>query len=51
LRNRSGLNSSGSGYVSGSCKIALNISDGIQMGRQLTYHAFAITIVPFSPGY
>ena len=55
LRNRSGLNSSGSGYLSGSCSIALKVSQiKIHIDIQRTYHAFATTIDPFRwirPGY
>ena len=47
LRKRSGLNLSGSGYASGSCRIALKHSTQIsQMDRWQTYHAFAIIIEP-----
>ena len=46
-KNRSGLKDSGSGYTTGSCKIALEPVSAIhERLTQLSYHEFASTIAP-----
>jgi hypothetical protein len=48
LRNRSGLKASGSGYMIGSCKMALKIVEvnSSSVIRQISYHAFPTTSAP-----
>ena len=49
LMNRSGLKVSGSGYMAGSCKIALQVIEAELKGKQeSSYHEFPITIAPRS---
>jgi hypothetical protein len=47
LMNRSGLKASGSGYMVGSCKIALKIIEAeLKEEREVSYHEFPITMAP-----
>jgi len=51
LRNRSGLKASGSGYMAGSCKIALKIVEAkSNMICQISHHAFPMIMAPESVG-
>ena len=47
-KNRSGLKASGSGYMAGSCKIALEPVNATHHGQltQLSHHEFGSTIAP-----
>jgi len=46
LRNRSGLKASGSGYLAGLCRIALQTVEINSREVETTHHAFPITIAP-----
>jgi hypothetical protein len=53
LRNRSGLNASGSGYMVGSCKIALKTVEAksnIICQMLVSHHAFPMIIAPENVG-
>lgn len=53
LRNRSGLNASGSGYMVGSCKIALKTVEAksnMICQMLVSHHAFPIIIAPENVG-